>query len=75
MVFSIIFNKPFYVFVNKSRGASRFISLASQFGFEDRLIEGVGYKIPRLDIDNGPGVNKIQSLKEQSLNILAMSLK
>lgn len=37
-VFSIIFNKPFYVLGNKERGMSRFHSLLSLFGLEDRLI-------------------------------------
>lgn len=36
--FSIIMNKPFISIVNSKRGASRFYSLLSFFGFEDRLI-------------------------------------
>lgn len=39
MVFSIIFNRNFYVFGNKKRGNSRFISLLNLFGLEDRMIE------------------------------------
>ena len=37
-VFSIIFNKPFLAYGNKSRGLSRFESLLSMFHLEDRLI-------------------------------------
>lgn len=37
-VFSIIFNKPFAVYVNKSRGASRFEGLLGQFGLRDHII-------------------------------------
>lgn len=37
-VFSIIFNKPFVVVMNKERGAARFTSLLKMFGLEDRLI-------------------------------------
>lgn len=37
-VFSIIFNKPFIVFGNKSRGMTRFKSLLTTFGLEERLI-------------------------------------
>lgn len=37
-VFSIIFNKPFAVYVNKNRGASRFEDLLSQFGLEDHIL-------------------------------------
>lgn len=37
-VFSIIFNRPFVVIGNESRGQARFHSLLSLFGLEDRLI-------------------------------------
>ena len=37
-VFSILFHKPFIVMGNKGRGLSRFTSLLSMFGLEDRLI-------------------------------------
>ena len=39
MVFSIIFEKPFLVVVNKERGAARFESLLSRFGMLERMIE------------------------------------
>lgn len=39
MVFSIIYNKPFWVIGNKVRGMSRFESLLSLLGLEDRLID------------------------------------
>lgn len=38
-VFSIIFNKPFIAYGNKSRGLSRFESLLRMFHLEDRLVE------------------------------------
>lgn len=38
MVFSIIFNKPFWVIGNQERGMSRFISLLNLFGLSERLI-------------------------------------
>lgn len=38
MVFSIIFNKPFIVYINKARGAERFISLVNILGLENRII-------------------------------------
>ena len=37
-VFSIIFNKPFVAIFNSKRGSSRFISLLSVLGLENRLI-------------------------------------
>lgn len=39
MVFSIIFNKPFWVIGNESRGMSRFTSLLKIFHLEDRLLD------------------------------------
>lgn len=38
-VFSIIFNKPFWVIANKRRGNTRFESLLGLFGLEDRMIK------------------------------------
>lgn len=38
-VFSIIFNKPFWVIGNKKRGNARFESLLGTFGLEYRMIE------------------------------------
>lgn len=37
-VFSIIFNKPFWVIPNNKRGKSRFYSLLRMFGLENRLL-------------------------------------
>lgn len=44
-VFSIIFNKNFYVFGNMKRGNSRFDSLLDMFGLKDRMIENALPKI------------------------------
>lgn len=44
MVFSIIFNKPFWAIGNVSRGMSRFTSLLRMFHLEDRLLD-----VDRLD--------------------------
>lgn len=40
-VFSIIFNKPFIVYGNKERGLSRFETLLSIFGLEDRFVNSL----------------------------------
>lgn len=37
-VFSIIFNKPFLVYVNQERGAERFVSILTMLGLESRMI-------------------------------------
>lgn len=39
MVFSILFNKPFWVIGNAERGMSRFTSLLKLFKLEDRLLD------------------------------------
>ena len=39
MVFSIIFNKPFWAIGNVDRGMSRFTSLLKMFHLEDRLLD------------------------------------
>lgn len=39
MVFSIIFNKPFTVYINRNRGAERFESLLSLLNIKDVLID------------------------------------
>lgn len=41
MVFSIIFQKPFIVYINKERGADRFISLLTQLGLEKHIINNI----------------------------------
>lgn len=72
MVFSIIFNKPFAVYVNKDRGADRFVSLLSFIGLEDRMINDES------DVDNlikktikWEDVNeKLETLKKQSIQFL-----
>lgn len=50
--FSIIFNKPFIAVGNETRGMSRFNSLLSKFGLEDRLIDiSKEYKLPTSNVD------------------------
>ena len=40
-VFALIFNKPFLVIPNLSRGVARFESLLKMFGLEDRIITNI----------------------------------
>lgn len=49
--FAIIFRKPFYVYINKERGAERFYSLAKLLGLEQCIIsENTNLSdIPRID--------------------------
>lgn len=77
-VFSILFNKPFVSLLNPDRGASRFYSILSEFGLEDRLI--TDYNEARIDtllsqeIDWQKVNEKLSQLKTISQNFLGQSL-
>ena len=58
MVFSILFNKPFWVIGNEERGISRFRSLLSKFGLESRL----------LSVNNLDAVDLNQSIEWKRVN-------
>ena len=66
-VFSIIFNKPFFVYGNKRRGMTRFTSLLSQFGLEDRLVSSVDEVKKKLEMGiDWQHVNKCLAILRQS---------
>lgn len=77
MIFSIIFNKPFWVLGNAGRGMSRFTSLLRIFGLEDRLLdvselERVDYTKPT----NWEVVNDLlEQKRESSTQLLLKTLK
>lgn len=76
-VFSIIFNKPFLVLINESRGADRFNSLLGQIGLEDRIYDvnkDLSYYIKN-SIDYKVVDEKLCLLKEYSFKFLKDSLK
>ncbi len=76
-VFSIIFNKPFIVVGNKSRGLARFSSILKIFGLESRLVSDVRQVDSSLissDID-WVRVNNIKAEgRKSSLNFIKDSL-
>ena len=76
-VFSILFNKPFWVIGNKERGMARFDSLLGQFDLQDRLI--MHSDIDDLDVMQSirwEEVNaKRDSLKKDALKFITKSLK
>lgn len=77
-VFSIIFNKPFIVIGNKSRGLARFHSLLNRFGLSGRLIEEGDYSYESVLTKeiNWPAVNKIlKEERERSIGLLFDSIK
>ncbi|MBQ9254570.1 MAG: polysaccharide pyruvyl transferase family protein [Bacteroidales bacterium] len=78
-VFSIIFNKPFVVIINKIRGGSRLYSLLSLLGLEDRIIYSEDDLTEEFlnhlyDIDYEKVNKKKEELKEFSLNYLKRAL-
>lgn len=75
-VFSIIYNKPFWVLGNPDRGMARFHSLLKMFGLEDRLV--TVDKLSNIDFDapiDWRLVNeKREELKNMSLSFLKENL-
>lgn len=73
-VFSIIFNKPFWLIANTERGLARFSSLLELFGLEDRLLGENGldsiidFADKPIDWERVNNIKKKQ--KEDSLKLL-----
>lgn len=74
-VFSILFHKPFYVYVDKKTG-SRFESLLTTLGLESRLVydylkpEDVSFKIDYTSVDK-----KLEEFKKASIEFLKKALE
>ena len=77
MVFSILFNKPFWVIGNADRGMSRFTSLLKIFGLEDRMVNVSEFE--KVDcikpIDWHKANYLLEEKREESKKILMDSLK
>lgn len=75
-VFSIIFNKPFWVVGNTERGNTRFHSLLKTFNLEERLIDISNISTTELDKDiEWKNVNKILVTKrKEALEFLRNNL-
>ena len=76
-IFSIIFNKPFLAIGNVSRGLSRFTSLLSMLGLENRLISAYDEVSEGIVFDeiNWSEIDAIIKLwREKSINFLANSI-
>lgn len=71
-VFSIIFNKPFWVIGNEGRGMARFETLLSTFGLEGRMIDSASAQSVNYDaeIDWGVVNAKRKELQKESLKFL-----
>lgn len=77
MVFSIIFNKPFWVIGNEERGMSRFTSLLKLFHLEERLLNN--HNLDDIDISKSidwDSVNAtLSELRSKSKTLLLNELK
>lgn len=74
-VFSIIFNKPFWVIKNQSRGEARFASLLKQFELSERLISEEELPKDLLKPIDWGRVNSIKTnLKNESLDFIRKTL-
>lgn len=77
VVFSIIFEKPFAVFINKARGADRFESLLSLLGLEDKIVNASTLKNKEFNTNplSGSYKTKLSYLRENSTKFLKLSLE
>lgn len=76
-VFSIIFNRPFVVYANITRGTTRLDSLLSQFGLTDRMIELENKNLKSVllkPIDWNSVNKKKKELIQESYNFLEKTL-
>lgn len=75
-VFSMIFNKPFCVVGNKTRGMARFNSLLALFNQEFRLVETINdYILNEQRINQCPNIDFDKlSIKKDSIDFLKTSL-
>ena len=76
MVFSIIFKKDFFVIANSRRGNSRFSSLLSLLGLEDRLINDISdFNSDRFQkIDYQKVYENLNRYRKHSMNFLLNSV-
>lgn len=72
-VFSIIFNKPFFVIGNEGRGLARFQSLLSMFELEDRLMSSDNVNVSK-EINWEDVNSRRERLKQESINFINASL-
>lgn len=67
--FSIIFGKPFVAILNKNRGATRFITLASLFGLDKNIIFNVS------DYDSDSEYSLPDDINERKTSLVTDSIK
>lgn len=73
-VFSILFNKPFFVIGNEKRGLSRFSSLLGMFGMENLLVTKNSLNEKQNDIDWTRVMSLLAEEKMKAINFLNENL-
>lgn len=73
-VFSILFNKNFVVLGNATRGLSRFDSLLSMFGLEDRMVSDLESAIALPLIEYAKVNEKVKEMRDMSISYLKEAL-
>ena len=73
-VFSILFNKNFVVLGNATRGLSRFDSLLSMFGLEDRMVSDLESAIALPYIEYSKVNEKVREMRDISISFLKDAL-
>lgn len=73
-VFSIIFKKPFIAYGNSNRGLTRFSSLLTIFGLQDRLITKIEQYKSLKDIDYEYVYNILDEKRNESIKILSSAI-
>ena len=74
-VFSILFNKPFFVLGNDKRGLSRFSSLLGMFGMENLLVTNKDLNEKQNGIDWESVMSLLAEEKKKAINFLNENLQ
>jgi len=73
-MFSIIFNKPFVVFLNEHRGNARFSSILRLFNLEDRIITSSDFNNKLFYLDYSEINKKLEKERDKSIAYLLNAL-
>lgn len=76
-VFCILFNKPFFVYLNENRGSSRFLELLNKFNLSNRIVQNKKEVLDALnDTIDWNHVNlQINNLRVKSFKFLISAIK
>ena len=73
-IFSIIFRKQFYLYVNKDRGMERYTSLFNMLGIKDRSVHSIEEVRKMKPIDYNAVYKRLKYCQNESLTLLSDAL-